>query len=378
MSFLITTPETLNAAAADLNGLGSMIDEAHAAAAAPTTGLLPAAADEISTAIAKLFGAHAQQFHAASAQAAAFHAEFVQALKGGAGAYAASEAANASPLRAVEQDLVNVVKAPAQSLLGPLTSGRGIGGALTSPVSSTITASPQQFPLTGPLKLFTNTATNLEAWMAARAGNPLPVPTQLLNNQIAHLQTLGTAFQAIGQNFATFGKGLPGVFQTTRNFLEQGDVFDAITYFATQVVVNPLIADLGLPLIGAVVPILQDSINHTAAIINDPLVVLFSALAPLYGPNAAIGALAGVSQDIVNAFSTGNFLTGFEDIALAPTTILDGLLNGYPVSAPNLFIDPSGGLFTGNPGSSQPGFGTVGILRTVNLEIAKDLGADAG
>jgi hypothetical protein len=160
MSFVITAPEALTAVASDLDGLGSTISEAHAVAAVSTTGLLPAAADEISTEIAKLFGAHAQQFHAVSAKAAAFHAEFVQALKGGASSYAATEAANVSLLQTVEQDLVNAVKAPVQSLLGPIGTGGSAGAPL---LGSTITATEQQFPVIGPVKLFNNTSQNLEA-----------------------------------------------------------------------------------------------------------------------------------------------------------------------------------------------------------------------
>jgi hypothetical protein len=53
-----------------------------------------AAQDEVSTAIAALFGRHAQQFQALSAKAAAFHHQFVQALTGGAESYVKSEAAN--------------------------------------------------------------------------------------------------------------------------------------------------------------------------------------------------------------------------------------------------------------------------------------------
>ena len=49
MSFVITAPETLSAAALDFDNLGSMISDANAAAKIPTTGLLPAAADEVST-----------------------------------------------------------------------------------------------------------------------------------------------------------------------------------------------------------------------------------------------------------------------------------------------------------------------------------------
>lgn len=58
MSFVIAVPETIAAAATDLADLGSTIAGANAAAAANTTSLLAAGADEISAAIAALFGAH--------------------------------------------------------------------------------------------------------------------------------------------------------------------------------------------------------------------------------------------------------------------------------------------------------------------------------
>ena len=57
--------------------------------------------DEVSAVIAAVFSAHGQGFQALSAQAAAFHTQFVQALTSARGAYAAAEAANASPLAAV-------------------------------------------------------------------------------------------------------------------------------------------------------------------------------------------------------------------------------------------------------------------------------------
>lgn len=61
MSFLIAVPDRLATAATDLAGLGSTITEANAAAAAATTGVLPAAADEVSAAIAALFGSQARR-----------------------------------------------------------------------------------------------------------------------------------------------------------------------------------------------------------------------------------------------------------------------------------------------------------------------------
>ena len=85
MSLVITTPDVMAAAATDLAGIGSTISAANAAAAAPTNWVLAAAEDEVSAAITSLFNAHGRGFQALSAQAAAFHAQFVQALNGGGG-----------------------------------------------------------------------------------------------------------------------------------------------------------------------------------------------------------------------------------------------------------------------------------------------------
>jgi hypothetical protein len=98
MSFVTVAPQLVSQAAGRLETIGSAISAAHATAAAPTVGVLPAAADEVSAAIAALFGSHAQQFQALSAQAATFHSQFVGLLNTGAGAYSSTEAANVLPL----------------------------------------------------------------------------------------------------------------------------------------------------------------------------------------------------------------------------------------------------------------------------------------
>jgi len=72
MSYVIAAPEMLAAAAADVAGIGSSLSEANAAPATQTTGVLAAAEDEVSAAIAALFSAHGQGFQALSTQAAAF------------------------------------------------------------------------------------------------------------------------------------------------------------------------------------------------------------------------------------------------------------------------------------------------------------------
>jgi hypothetical protein len=95
MSFVSTQPEALTAAAGTLQGIGSSVSGQNAAAAAPTTGVVPAAADEVSALTAAQFAAHAQLYQAVSAQAAAIHEMFVTTLSTSASSYAATEAANA-------------------------------------------------------------------------------------------------------------------------------------------------------------------------------------------------------------------------------------------------------------------------------------------
>ncbi|EFD60327.1 predicted protein [Mycobacterium tuberculosis EAS054] len=93
MSFVIAAPEVIAAAATDLASLGSSISAANAAAAANTTALMAAGADEVSTAIAALFGAHGQAYPGAQRPSAGVSCPVAQALTSGGGAYAAAEAA---------------------------------------------------------------------------------------------------------------------------------------------------------------------------------------------------------------------------------------------------------------------------------------------
>jgi PE family len=112
MAFVIAAPEMMAAAAADLAAIGSNVSAAHMVAAARTTSVIPAAADEVSAGIAALFSQHAANYQALAGQAAAFQQQFVQHLTAGAFSYADIEATIAS-------------------LLQPLTASVGaIGGAI--------------------------------------------------------------------------------------------------------------------------------------------------------------------------------------------------------------------------------------------------------
>ena len=95
MSFVTTQPEALSAAAANLAGIGTTMSAQNSAAAAPTTGVVPAAADEVSALTATQFAVHAQMYQAIGAQAEAIHQLFVSTLGTSATSYALTEAANA-------------------------------------------------------------------------------------------------------------------------------------------------------------------------------------------------------------------------------------------------------------------------------------------
>lgn len=94
MSFVTTQPEMLAAAVGNLAGIGSAMSAHNAAAAGPTTGVVPAAADEVSALTAAQFTVHAQMYQTVGAQALAIHQRFVAVLGTSAASYAATEAAN--------------------------------------------------------------------------------------------------------------------------------------------------------------------------------------------------------------------------------------------------------------------------------------------
>jgi hypothetical protein len=115
MSYVIAAPEMMTAAATDLAAIGSNVSAAHIVAAARTTSVIPAAADEVSAGIAHLFSKHAANYQALAGQAAAFNDQFVQHLAAAAGSYTSAEAAIASFL----QDLQNLPNVIADALAAP-------------------------------------------------------------------------------------------------------------------------------------------------------------------------------------------------------------------------------------------------------------------
>jgi PE family len=95
MSMLIAQPEILAATAEGLQALNSAVSAENTAAAAPTIGVVPAAADVVSMLTAAQFASHARLYQEICAQAATLREQLATTLGISAGSYAATEAANA-------------------------------------------------------------------------------------------------------------------------------------------------------------------------------------------------------------------------------------------------------------------------------------------
>lgn len=262
MSFVAAMPDMIQVAAQDLAGIRSSLAEATAAATAPTTGVAAAAQDEVSIALASLFGNVGQDFQALSAQAQAFHNEFVSMLNGGASAYASAEAANAgqallgAQIQASLQAFPTAAGAPAgltnaiqtggqafsqavtgfETQLGALEAGGAPGLINSLNVFGASVAAPYQ-------ALVANTVTNLQAIGGTFTANPFPLLHQFVNNQIFYGETIASAIGTGIQNLpaelanlpATIQAGIQGLATFNPGALLQQSVNNQIGYAQTIV-----------------------------------------------------------------------------------------------------------------------------------------------
>lgn len=284
MSYVVTTPELVTTAAGNLAAIGSAVEDAAWAAAGSTTGVAPAAADEVSLAISRLFGSFGNEFQAVSAQAAAFHGEFVRLLNGGAAAYLSAEIANA------EQ---NLLSPPAAAPAAP-------GGAYE--------------------RLFVNTTTNLQLLGRTWAAHPFPLLSQVLANQQRYWQQIGTEIVSSIQNIPNALANLPATVQAgirelstfpwayyTQQFVSTQIGFAQTFFTALNSAATGIVA--GLPAFGS------------------GLQVAFQALlaGDYYG--AVEDAGTALANLLVTGFNTSNYT-----VAVSGFPVVDITATAYPVA----------------------------------------------
>ncbi|MDD4868096.1 MAG: PE family protein [Mycobacterium sp.] len=254
MSFLIAVTDDMAAAASDLANIGSMIGSANTSAAAMTVGVLPPAADEVSAQIAALFSTHAAGYQQLSAQAAAFHQQFVDTLIGGAGTYAAAEASVvptlASAVPALGVDLNGGLSGLEASLMADISQlSVGLNAAVSGSFGGSLSG-------LAPLGAFLSTEVNGGLATLTQTGATLSTSmTAGLNGLTGLTGTLAAGMPGLATALPAMTGGLSGDIAAVANFLGLNaglgaDVVGGLTAMGAQATAY-LTTGLGASLSGA-------------------------------------------------------------------------------------------------------------------------------
>lgn len=294
MSSLIALPEFVQGAAQDLAGIGSSLADATVTASGPTTGIVAAAEDEVSLALARLFGSFGQQFQAISTQAQAFHTQFANLMNSTATAYVGAEAANAE---AVLLDGAGIAAPYEKFAFTTLDNASALFGASRASLNTFVGGVSRGFGLlaTNPAGFLTNLQT------AAQSVVLVGAPNDVVSSVLQH--TLG------------------GVTSATNPFAEFPN--------PTVVPVNDAHGEVYAGLVGdGYIPTGPDGLL-LATILNlasSPLSGLaIGAVGPFVSPAVSLWNSAGsVFADV-----TGGNLTGaFGHLLSAPVNAVDAFFNG--------------------------------------------------
>lgn len=299
---MVTTPELVAAATADLAGIGSAVERATSSAAEPTIAIAAAAADEVSAAIAQAFGSFGTEFQALNGQAVKYHSDFVRLLARGAEAYLVTEIANS------EDTLAHTVL--------PL---RRAQDPAVRPVSTNDAAT--RIPGSAYGDLILDTATNLQALGDDWSANPFPLLRQVASNQQKYGQQIAAgligAIQHLPENLAD----LPVVIESA---IQQLSTFDAAQYIQQIITTQSGFAQ-----------VVGTALNHSAAslIAGSPTFQtgLQSAFQHLLAGNyiTAVGdAGQSVANLLVTGFDTSNLTFSFNFTTLTATATLQPVLLG--------------------------------------------------
>jgi hypothetical protein len=362
MTSLITQPQLLTTAASDASAIGSALNEAKAAAAGPTTGLVAAAEDEVSAVAAQLFGAYGQEYQALLHQASAFHDQFVATLAAAGNAYAQVEAQIAGTLGltggASSSSAVTAVSNAADPAVSQILFLGATG--LPNPTPSYINAAFSLYmnnpnntytPNGSPLTPFFNAVTTAE-------GAYIFTGTKDLTYNISLARGVTSLNTQIAQSFAAGGLGTTlGIFGYSQ---------------------GAQVASLAMPQLATQ----YNSSQLSFTLIGDPLAPnggFFSRFPGLNLPSAGVTFGGGTPSDLFPTTIYTREYDGFADFPQYPIDVLsdvNAMLGILYVHGGYLTLTPSQ-VATGFllPGSAGPPFNTPDsmtnyyMIPTANLPL---------
>ena len=288
MPYVIVVPELVHDAARDMAGIGSSLADATASASGPTTGIAAAAQDEVSTAIASLFGKYGEEFQNLGTQAQAFHSQFVSSLDASAGAYVLQDSnALGVAIGAPFQALASTTAANAQTVFG---ASRAAVNTLLGGISAEfheLSANPATF--------FANLETAFQS--VSLIGAPDNVASAVANH------TLGGVTEASAGGLLNGGNPVPvdNVHVQVWEGLH-GQGFTPGTGVEARLV--GALADFAAsPLSGVLIGFAGPIVSPGVALFNQAHTILADVTGG--NPVGALTALADTPATVVNAFFNG-------------------------------------------------------------------------
>ncbi|MDT5221367.1 MAG: hypothetical protein QOF15_3472 [Mycobacterium sp.] len=263
MSYVVAQPPGLTAAATELTGIGSVIDAAAVAAAAPTTGIMSAAADEVSAAIANLFGGFGLEFQTISSQFGGLYEGLVQRLTTTVEYYANAESINTAALvQGATAGLVTPIPGPTSGLNTAIIMG---GTGMPIPTPTYVTAITDLFlpsfpssaiaPLVTPEQLYPITGVR-SLPLATSVQQGLQILNTAVGDQLAagnHVTVFGYSQSAIissllMQHYISLGPNMPD--PSLLNFILTGNEMNPNGGILARIP-GLNISTIGLPFYGA-------------------------------------------------------------------------------------------------------------------------------
>lgn len=234
----------------------------------------------------------------------------------------------------------------------------------------------ETYPVVGLDTFLMETFTNLQSLANEWLANPFPLLGQFAANLLDYEQILTTGVaDSLTQGLIPFWEGLPAAVQYALD-LPYGDFFNGLTYVSNYIIVDGLENTITPPL-AAVQTVLQDIAVHLSNVANDTAAYQDLLMAPLYGPNAALTGLAGVTADFLAGWNTGNAGEVLYSLVNAPITVLNAFFNGYsPVDCGSCTIPPEWGFLTTPSPTAVNDPGTVSSIMEALRLYAKDIGPE--
>ncbi|OBI91177.1 PE family protein [Mycobacterium asiaticum] len=351
---LVVAPEWIESAAQELAGIRTALTEVSESIAASTTAIAPAAADEISAAIARVFGEFGEEFQTISAQTRAFHAGIVDLLGSTAGAYVGTETTNAVQVLAnsassalVPGSTGGLLALPALPAMPGVPTLPGLPGG---PALPGLPALPELLPgLFGPgatapdwtaftrpyEALVNNTIANLQSLGNGLQSNPFPFLRQFLANQAHYGEIISTSLANAGASLQAGADAAQVLNDVMPIFSIPGQIGqNAFNLFRT---VTDFSYSIGAQL---------DPVATGAAFFGLPIAMGINAIG---SPITTFDAFMSSATAFGSAMQRGDLFGAAVAVVTAPAVVTNGFLNGQVMlglSLPALDLPLAGGVGT--------------------------------